>query len=90
MLYNYYKFYFLDGFFCREKLACSNLCLSPHDTIIRDVLTRFYNCPIINLQEQLRSKISSISENESHGNILSANLVFETNNYFYLLQVGYF
>jgi len=89
MLHNYYQFYFSDGFFCREKLANSNLCLSPHDIIIRDVLTRFYNCPIINSQEQLRSKISSIAENESHGNILPANIVFETNNYFYLLQVGY-
>jgi len=88
-IYNYYQFYFSDGFFCREKLASSNLSLSPHDTIIRDILTRFYNCPIINLQE-LHNKTSSTAENESHGNILPANLVFETNNYFYLLQVGCF
>uniref|UniRef100_A0A2H8TDC8 WD repeat-containing protein 81 n=1 Tax=Melanaphis sacchari TaxID=742174 RepID=A0A2H8TDC8_9HEMI len=79
-----YKKY--DGFFCREKLPHSNVSLSPHDTIIRDVLTRFYNCPIINLQEQSRNKTSSIPENESHSNILPANLVFETNKYFYLLQ----
>lgn len=87
LIFKTYQFYFSDGFFCREKFAHSNVCLSPHDTIIRDVLTRFYNCPIINLQEQSHNKTSSTTENESHSNILPANLVFETNKYFYLLQV---
>uniref|UniRef100_A0A2S2QUA6 Putative inactive serine/threonine-protein kinase lvsG n=1 Tax=Sipha flava TaxID=143950 RepID=A0A2S2QUA6_9HEMI len=77
-----YKKY--DGFFCREKSMTSNICLSPHDTIIRDILSRFYNCPIVHSQECSR-KIS-LTENESHSNILPANLVFETNKYFYLLQ----
>lgn len=63
----------------------SNICLSPHDTIIRDILSRFYKCPIVNSLECSR-KIS-LTENESHCNILPANLVFETNKYFYLLQV---
>jgi hypothetical protein len=82
---NYNPFYFSDGFFCREKSMTSNICLSPHDTIIRDILSRFYNCPIVHSQECSR-KIS-LTENESHSNILPANLVFETNKYFYLLQV---
>lgn len=77
---------FPDGFYCREKSVSSNLCLSPHDTIIRDVLTRFYNCPIVNSRE--RSYVmSSLTENESHCNILPANLVVETNTLFYILQV---
>lgn len=79
-------YFFLDGFFCKEKSASSNVCLSPHNTVIRDVYTRFYNCPIVNLREQSQ-QISSLTENESHCNILPANLVFETNKYFYLLQV---
>ncbi|XP_050432817.1 WD repeat-containing protein 81 [Adelges cooleyi] len=78
-----YKKY--DGFFYREKPSCPNICLSSHDTTIRDVLTRFYNCPIVSLRDR-SLKISTESENESHSNILPANIVFETEKYFYLLQ----
>lgn len=78
-------FYFSDGFFCREKSTTSNICLFPHDTIIRDILSRFYNCPIVHSQEFSRKIL--VTENESHCNILPANLVFETDKYFYLLQV---
>lgn len=81
-----YLFFFSDGFFYREKPTSSNLYISSHDTILRDVLVRFYNCPIVNLNERLH-KMSTLTENQSHSNILPANIVFETNKYFYLLQV---
>lgn len=55
---------------------------------MRDVLSRFYNCPVVNLRDR-SPKVSSLVENESHCNILPANLVFETNKYFYLLQVRF-
>lgn len=77
-------YFFLDGFFCREKLISSNLCLSSHDSVIRDILARFYNCSIVNLYEHSHK---TLTENHSHSNILPANIVFETNKYFYLLQV---
>lgn len=90
MRINHYRLYiFLDGFFCKEKSVSSNVCLSPYNTVIRDVFTRFYNCPIVNLQDRSQH-VFSLTENESHCNILPANLVFETHKNFYLLQVFLF
>lgn len=78
--------YFSDGFFFKEQNFSPNICLLPYNSVVKDVLIRFYNCQIVNLRERSQ-KVCPSSDDESHPNILCANIVFETDKYFYLVQV---
>jgi WD repeat-containing protein 81 len=88
----FYKLCVADGNISADRKGSPNISLVKYDTVVQDIITRTFGCPIISLNPSINNTTSTDVKTkmyEAHCNVLPAMCALEMDICFLIIQQPY-